>query len=295
MSKRQDHPYDHLRQVASEARATLLRVAGEGSMLEQIEAGDWTSALTAMHATDVADIVDAMREHVRHARAVAGEVTGPAAPARNHERAMLDMLAGGLPLNRKERYYTGTVLPMIVASDGFAHLDRLLGLCGLEPAGVGRDNPLDGHQPVAFFTEYNFAESNYTPADKARFADAPSDADTPDIVIVGSDWLLCIEAKVFHNPRPAALNTQMAQQKVLVDYWTRALRLQPNRVAHVLLIPAGLDSEGVTSPVVTWEACCPRIGLSALATGPPCLVGLFCNTTTWCRGWTPSARTHRNT
>ena len=36
-----------------------------------------------------------------------------------------------LPVNRKERYYTGTVLPMIVASDGFKRLPKFLTLCGV--------------------------------------------------------------------------------------------------------------------------------------------------------------------
>jgi hypothetical protein len=30
-----------------------------------------------------------------------------------------------LPVNRKERYYTGTVLPGIVCQDGFKYFDRL--------------------------------------------------------------------------------------------------------------------------------------------------------------------------
>ena len=34
------------------------------------------------------------------------------------------LFGGRLPINRKERYYTGTVLPMIVASDVFKHFGR---------------------------------------------------------------------------------------------------------------------------------------------------------------------------
>jgi hypothetical protein len=30
-----------------------------------------------------------------------------------------------LPINRKEVYYTATVLPRIVCADGFAHINRL--------------------------------------------------------------------------------------------------------------------------------------------------------------------------
>ena len=46
----------------------------------------------------------------------------------------------GLPFNRKERYFTGTVLPMLVCAHDFAHFGRLteldLGFTGLTTAGV---------------------------------------------------------------------------------------------------------------------------------------------------------------
>jgi hypothetical protein len=38
------------------------------------------------------------------------------------------MIATGLPLNRKERYYTGTVLPLIICADDFAPFHRLTDL-----------------------------------------------------------------------------------------------------------------------------------------------------------------------
>jgi len=172
----------------------------------------------------MADLIGAMTEQVRYTRAVAGHVresaNGEALPSA--DRSLGTVLETGLPLNRKERYYTGTVLPMIVAGDGFAHLHRLLALCGL-PLPELCGHPLEGPHQIEFFTEYNFVESRYTLTDKERFPDAPHDADTPDLVIVGPDWLLCIEAKVFHNPPTAALNEQIGRQKVLVDYWTRTL------------------------------------------------------------------------
>ncbi|MCC6556300.1 MAG: hypothetical protein IT372_25345 [Polyangiaceae bacterium] len=37
----------------------------------------------------------------------------------------------GLPFNRKERFFTGTVLPMLVCADDFAHFGRLTDLVGL--------------------------------------------------------------------------------------------------------------------------------------------------------------------
>lgn len=244
---------ERLRAAVEHALSMLKRVSGEGSVLEQmLQHDDWMQQVSPSGRADVADVLDAMAEQVRHGRAVVGRVTSGGEPhgyARGSLKETLDRL---LPLNRKERYYTGTVLPMIVASDGFAHLYRLLNLCGLNIDPV-EGNPLEGLHPVEFFTEYSFAESRFTAADRSRFPDAPTDADTPDVVIIGTDWLLAIEAKVFHNPLPQALNHQMERQKVLVDYWRKTLGFDADRVRHVLLLPQRLPVDGVTFPVVTWE------------------------------------------
>ncbi len=47
-----------------------------------------------------------------------------------------------LPINRKEVYYTATVLPCIVCADGFAHIHRfweLLGIQGIPQVDVTHD------------------------------------------------------------------------------------------------------------------------------------------------------------
>ena len=62
----------------------------------------------------------------------------------------------GLPINRKERYYTGTVLPMIVASDGFKHFGKFLALCGIPEIALEADPNTTN---VQFFSEYGFKES----------------------------------------------------------------------------------------------------------------------------------------
>jgi hypothetical protein len=62
----------------------------------------------------------------------------------------------GLPFNRKERFFTGTVLPMLVCTDGFAHFGRLTELVGLGRIDV---DPHPDSTNVQFFTEYSFVES----------------------------------------------------------------------------------------------------------------------------------------
>ncbi len=157
-----------------------------------------------------------------------------------------------LPLNRKERFYTGTVLPMIICSDAFAHLHRFLILCSLDVATFDQQGHHLG-QKIQFFTEYSFAQSAVTKADLADFPEPRPGDDTPDIVIAGEDWLLAVEAKMFHNPSPAALRMQMKRQRVVVDYLADAMSIPKTRVAHVLLIPDGLAANGVCGKVLRWE------------------------------------------
>ena len=101
-----------------------------------------------------------------------------------------------LPMNRKERYYTGTVLPMIVASDGFKHFGKFLALCGIPEIALEADPNTTN---VQFFSEYGFKESLMDGAEK-RFRD-PGGRDTPDLVVyMERSLLLGVEAKFFDQP-----------------------------------------------------------------------------------------------
>lgn len=250
-----------LANAAQRARSIIDRVAGTGDgsdWLSQVESGAFDSELSAEDADAVRERLVVVAEHLRHARAVTGSQT--AGPDIGQDEAGSGFAALGhtrLPINRKERYYTGTVLPGLIAGDGLLHLSRFLRLCGVEvPSADIGNSALDGAQDVQVFTEYSFAESLMA-ADHHRFPDAPLDADTPDLVLAGPDWLLAIEAKMFHRPTQAALHNQMTRQAVLVDYWARTFQLDPRRVRHVLLLPGSLLRErpktGQTWPVVTWE------------------------------------------
>lgn len=156
-----------------------------------------------------------------------------------------------LPINRKERFYTGTVLPALICQDNFRHLRLFLSLCGLNECTVGDD--------IQFFTEYGFGESVFTNEDK-EFWEGPFSRDTPDLVIRSGDWLLTVEAKMFDKPTAAKLSGQMLAQKQHVDLWIH--RLHVSRHQHVLLLPKPLAdavipefvASGADWPVVTWQA-----------------------------------------
>lgn len=266
-----------IREAAEYARNMIDRVAGNGdgsSWLDQMGAGQLPRDWPEGHRDAVAEMLGALGERTRHTRAVAGAVAG------------VDPEVGGsqfvqathtrLPLNRKERYFTGTVLPMLIAENGFAHLHRFLALCGLDVETQDLyDHSLDGGQDLQFFSEYSFAESVFTESDLVRLADRPVERDTPDVVLMGPDWLLAVEAKMYHRPSRAAINLQLDKQRVLVNYWATKFDFDPSRVAHVLLLPDGLarDRQPLSTPVVTWEqvqheyrAVGPAYWLGVLAT-----------------------------
>lgn len=163
-----------------------------------------------------------------------------------------DLYDKRLPVNRKERYYTGTVLPMIVASDGFKHFGRFLSLCGVPDVAV---KAVPASSNIQFFTEYGFKESLVDGAEK-RFG-APVGRDTPDVVVyVESEQalLLSIEAKVFDRPSIGDIRRQLETQAGLLRVMGEGVGTNP-LVRQVALLPAGLDMpEKIDNvPVVTWE------------------------------------------
>lgn len=175
----------------------------------------------------------------------------------------------GLPFNRKERFFTGTVFPMLVCADNFAHFGRLAELAGLEGLAV---DATPGAANVQFFTEYNFAESLVGPA-RERFPGAPTGRETPDVMIYVAgprQALLAVEAKMYDRPSVAELTTQLTAQTTQVNYLAAQLGVEASRVAHVALLPARLAGEVGPLPVrtVTWE----QIRDTFADVGPPYFV-----------------------
>ena len=63
---------ERLRAAAGHARMIFQRVSTDGSVLEQMERGEWDRRLTPAEAEDVAAVFAAAAEHARFARALAG-------------------------------------------------------------------------------------------------------------------------------------------------------------------------------------------------------------------------------
>lgn len=245
-------PFVRLRGAAAWARQVLLRVASDGGILKQMEAGEWDDHLSAEDAIDAADMLDAVAEHVRSNQALAGVHGSPSSGFQTLASPFRDLTRTHLPLNRKERYYTGTVLPLLIASDGFAHLKCFMRRCGLLDVDVRADRK--GQQPFELFTEYGFAESLRS-TDARRFSIVPT-RETPDVVMIGKDWLLAVEAKMYHHPTASALQAQLRPQRDLIDAWAHDLGIATGRIRHVLLLPQRLAREvqgRASAPVITWE------------------------------------------
>lgn len=163
-----------------------------------------------------------------------------------------------LPLNRKERFYTGTVLPALVCAD-FEQLHRLTTLMGHPEVVQASGDPVD--PGVVFFTEYGVAESVYGPSAE-RFAGLPTARDTPDVVFLTlrpAPALFALEAKMYDRPGGASLRAQMDLQRSLLDSLAEQLaeQLAVDRVpvVHRALLPDRLAETLHLTPheVITWE------------------------------------------
>ena len=163
-----------------------------------------------------------------------------------------------LPLNRKEKFFTGTVLPALVGADDLAHLSRLGDLVGASDLDVRveRDDCT-----VVFFTEYGIAESAVGHA-KERFTGLPTSKDTPDVVILVTrprPVLIAIEAKMYSRPGGSALLKQLdAQATLLVPLCERLaewLGVPHVDLKHVALLPNAQAVKLPTFPysIITWE------------------------------------------
>ena len=173
----------------------------------------------------------------------------------------------GLPMNRKERFFTGTVLPMLVCGDGFVHVGRFLEMLGVRDVEV---DATPDSATIQFFTEYSFWESRFSKPDRDRFDEAADMAkDTPDVLIFISAprrMLVGIEAKMYHRPTKQGLEHQLGRQwQLLAGYLADALDVDPADVHLSALLPQSLvdkvgplavavgDADPHELPTITWE------------------------------------------
>lgn len=173
------------------------------------------------------------------------------------DRSLTWLLDHTLPLNRKERFYTGTVLPGIACAN-LAELRRLTDLMGYPDVEVS-DDPAD--PGLLFFTEYGIAESAFGPAAQ-RLEGLSTARDTPDVVFLTTrptPVLFAVEAKMFDRPGGGALREQLDVQRSLLEPLAGRLatwlKVEDVPVVHYALLPERQAATIQVRPydVITWE------------------------------------------
>ncbi len=151
-----------------------------------------------------------------------------------------DLVNAELPLNRKEKFFTGTIFPMLVCRDNFKYFNMFTSLInGCAELKISAISP-----NIQFFTEYSLLESIVTKADKNRFPSLPRTKDTPDIIVLFNGipkTLISIEGKMYGVPDAYTLKTQMDNQQKHVNYLKERLNIA--KVFQCALLPKKLAEQ----------------------------------------------------
>ena len=162
-----------------------------------------------------------------------------------------EILKSELPINRKERFYTGTVLPSLLFHGGLSNLYSFLREIPEFPNEVNEQNTKDD---FLFYTEYNLKESAGKKSVGTEIFTATRD--TPDVIIQILKPLtvfVIIEAKMFANLTQNDFSRQMrAQKEAVIDILKK--RYQGSRMFHVALVPSQLGFKDTPDyKVVNWQ------------------------------------------
>jgi len=158
-----------------------------------------------------------------------------------------------LPINRKERFYTATVLPSILFHNGLSNFFRFLKEIKGFPIDINQKNTEDN---FLFYTEYNLKESAGKKSVGAEIYTATGD--TPDAVIKilkPYKALVVIEGKMYANPTLNDFRKQMKDQKhAVIDAVKNEYGLDNTQVFHIALTPKQLRFETTDDyQVMNWE------------------------------------------
>lgn len=162
-------------------------------------------------------------------------------------------LAMQLPLNRKEQFFTATVLPALLFHRGLDNLYAFLHLLDGFPCEVDATTSGDG---FLFFTEYNLKQSGGEKS-VGKQIEVKSNQ-TPDVVILimrPRTLLIVIEGKMFQRVSQRELARQMKDQSdVVIEALTTQSPVPPEQVFHVALLPKPLGlSSTADYQVINWE------------------------------------------
>ena len=159
-------------------------------------------------------------------------------------------------MNRKECYYTATVLPAIICADNFRHFSKFMRLLNIDASQIYTP---DGELSIQFFTEYSLADAIFSSITRERFHNFSPLGDTPDLIILipgnSEPTMIVIEGKMFMGLTRGNLAEQMENQNKniiapLNKMWPEL------KIIHVSILPEALLHEfGTLQPrSLTWES-----------------------------------------
>jgi len=158
-----------------------------------------------------------------------------------------------LPLNRKEKFYTGTILPALLFHNGLNNFYNFLQKIDDFPHEVNEARTKDN---FLFYTEYNLKQSAGNKKNVGRKIPTETN-ETPDVIIeiLEPRVFVIIEAKMFRNIYQSSLSSQMSKQKkAVIEPLRKTFLLGDNSIFHIALVPrkSGLK-DGVDYQVINWE------------------------------------------
>ena len=158
-----------------------------------------------------------------------------------------------LPINRKERFFTGTILPALLFHGGLSNFYSFLRLIDGFPEDI---NETDTGDSFLFFSEYNLKESA---GERSTGQKIPTKSnDTPDIIIEILKPLrvfIIIEAKMFSSVTQEELAQQIIRQKKYVaNPIIKKFGLMQDDIFHIALLPRELNiCSSYDFKVLNWE------------------------------------------
>jgi len=165
----------------------------------------------------------------------------------------LRILKTELPLNRKERFYTGTVLPALLFHNGVTNFYTFLRMITNLPTEITASTT--GYDFI-FYTEYNLKESA---GDRNIGRRIPAKTnDTPDVVIEilkPVKVFIIIEAKMFAKVSQEDLRKQILRQKKYVgNILKEEFLLEDKNFYYLALVPRDLNVTSTSEfQVINWE------------------------------------------
>jgi hypothetical protein len=161
------------------------------------------------------------------------------------------ILQAELPLNRKERFYTGTILPALLFHRGLTNFYKFLEYIKDFPSEISESTTSDN---FLFYTEYNLKESGGDRSIGVKFNARTNE--TPDVVIEilrPKKVFIVIEAKMFAKVRQDELTKQIRRQKTTITSELRK-ELGGEKFYHLALVPAKLGIKNTEEyQVINWE------------------------------------------